>query len=54
MVLVMKLASGQVAMLKMTASNHGAQVAVLHQLQKRALSNNQRERPLLTGWYISD
>lgn len=54
MVLVMKLASGQVAMLKMTASNHGAQVAVLHQLQKRALSNNQRERPLLTGEKLSE
>lgn len=47
----MKLASGQVAMLKMTATNHCAQVAALHQLQKRAFSSGKRERPLLTGEY---
>lgn len=46
MVLVMKLASGHVAMLKMNAANHRSQVAALKQLQRRSFSN---ERALITG-----
>ncbi|XP_003743775.1 uncharacterized protein LOC100898037 [Galendromus occidentalis] len=50
MVLVMKLASGHVAMLKMNAGNHRSQVAALKQLQRRSYSN---ERALITGERLS-